>query len=74
MRKKYYSPSSKCAVYLRVRLFLIYTTVSFFKTFSHLPVCVLKIFSIFKKNKKKKQKKKKKKRKPQAQDKDKVVH
>ena len=73
MRKKYYSPSSKCAVYLRVRLFLIYTTVSFFKTFSHLPVCVLKIFSIFKKNKKKK-KKKEKKRKPQAQDKDKVVH
>ena len=63
MRKKYYSPSSKCAVYLRVRLFLIYTTVSFFKTFSHLPVCVLKIFSIFKKNKKKKQKKKKEKKK-----------
>ena len=57
MRKKYYSPSSKCAVYLRVRLFLIYTTVSFFKTFFHLPVCVLKIFSIFKKNKKKKKKK-----------------
>ena len=73
MRKKYYSPSSKCAVYLRVRLFLIYTTVSFFKTFFHLPGCVLKIFSIFKKNKKKK-KKKEKKRKPQAQDKDKVVH
>ena len=69
MRKKYYSPSSKCAVYLRVRLFLIYTIVSFFKTFFHLPVCVLKIFSIFKKKKKKE-----KKRKPQAQDKDKVVH
>ena len=73
MRKKYYSPSSKCAVYLRVRHFLIYTTVSIFKTFSHLPVCVLKIFSIFKK-KKRKSKKKEKKRKPQAQDKDKVVH
>ena len=63
MRKKYYSPSSKCAVYLRVRHFLIYTTVSIFKTFSHLPVCVLKIFSIFQKKKKKKSKKKKEKKK-----------
>ena len=37
-----------CAVYLRVRPFWIYTTVSFFKTFSHLPMYVLKILSILK--------------------------
>ena len=40
-----------CAVYSRLRLFWIYTTVSFFKTFFHLLVCVLKIFSILKKKK-----------------------
>jgi len=39
-----------CAVYPKVRPFWIYTTISFFKTFSVLPmyVCV-KIFSILKK-------------------------
>ena len=39
-----------CSVYLRVRPFWIYTTVSFFIIFFPLPVCVLKIFSILKKN------------------------
>ena len=38
-----------CSVYLRVRPFWIYTTVSFFIIFFPLPVCVLKIFSILKK-------------------------
>ena len=37
-----------CAMYQRVRLFWIYTTVNFFKTFSPLPVCVLKILIILK--------------------------
>ena len=40
-------------VYLKVKPFQIYTIVSFFKTFSHLPLCVcvcvcVKIFSILK--------------------------
>ena len=42
-----------CAVYPRVRLFLIYTTIGFFKTFSSLPLCVLKYSVFFKKKKKK---------------------
>ena len=40
------------AVYSRVRLFWIYITVNFFKTFFSLLVCMLKIFSILKKKKK----------------------
>ena len=48
-----------CAVYLRVRPFWIYTTVSFFKTFSPLLLCVcvcvcVKICSILQKRKRKK--------------------
>ena len=34
-----------------IKTFWIYTTVSFFKSFSHLSVCVLKIFKILKKKK-----------------------
>ena len=36
-------------VYSRIRLFWIYTTINFFKTFFSLLMCVLKIFSILKK-------------------------
>ena len=38
---------------LRMRPFWIYTTISFFKAFSPLPMCVLKILSIFYPKKKK---------------------
>ena len=40
-----------CAVYPRVKLFWIYTTVNFFKTFSPLPMCVYQNTQYYQKKK-----------------------
>ena len=54
IRLCFYSLSNQLSNWIFVRPFWIYTTVSFYKTFSSLPLCVcVKILSILKKKKKK---------------------